>query len=62
MSCFIIVKDGIDYDYSLKKEDIKDFINIDNELIPLDSLTRWRKFYELMDRPNKVKMIDSLSK
>jgi hypothetical protein len=62
MSGFIIVKDGIDYDCSLKKEDIKDFINIDNELIPLDSLTRWRKFYELMDRPNKVKMIDSLSK
>ena len=58
MAGFIIVRDGKDYDCSLLPEQIEEHIPLNGELIPLQSLQDWRKYYELMGRESKVAMID----
>lgn len=57
MGGFVIVKNGVVYDVSLERYGIKKYKNIEGEKIPLQSLNDWKFFYELMDRPQKVKMI-----
>ncbi|MFH1513542.1 MAG: hypothetical protein ABIG45_09340 [Bacillota bacterium] len=56
---FAIVKDGVEYDCSLKKGEITEFAVLENEKIPLHSLTAWRRNYELMGEAFKVKLIDA---
>ena len=58
MAGFIIVRDGKDYDCSLLPEQIEEYIPLNGELIPLQSLRDGRKYYELMGREAKVAMID----
>lgn len=59
MAGFVIVKDGIEFDCSFTREQIAEYIQINNESIPLQSLADWRRYYELMGRFAKVEMIDS---
>ncbi|MEG1448542.1 MAG: hypothetical protein RR048_02760 [Oscillospiraceae bacterium] len=59
MAGFVIVKDGKEYDCALKPNQIVEYITVDNEKIPLQSLNDWRKYYELMGRTSKVEMIDN---
>ena len=58
---FIIVKDGIDYDCTLQKE-IIDYTYLDGVKIALDTIDNWYKYYSLMGRDNKVKMIENYKK
>ena len=58
---FIIVKDSIEYDCYLQK-DIDDFVEIDDIKINLDTIDNWHKYYSLMNRTNKVEMIESYYK
>lgn len=58
MAGFVIVKYGVDYDCSLKKEQIIETIEINNQKIPLQDLRLWKHYYALMGRENKVRMID----
>lgn len=58
MAGFIIVKDGIDYDCSLRKDQIVEYIKLGDESIPLMSVSTWRRYYQLMNRENKVQIID----
>ena len=58
MAGFVIVKDNMEYDCSLHKEQIAEYIQLHNEKIPLQSLEDWREYYELMGRTKKVEMID----
>lgn len=60
MAGFGIIKDGIEYDCSLKKEQIIEHIQIGGQEIPLQSLELWKHYYTLMDRENKVKMLKSV--
>lgn len=55
---FVIVKDGEEYDCSLFPEQIEEYIRLNGETIPLQSLSDWRRYYELMGRTSKVEMID----
>lgn len=55
---FVIVKDGTAYDCSLRPEQIAGCIELHGERIPLQALQDWRRYYELMGRTQKVKMID----
>ena len=57
MAGFIIVNQGKDFDCSLKKEQIVEFQDLQGEKIPLQSVELWCKYYELMGRDAKVKMI-----
>lgn len=56
---FAIIKDGIAYDCSLNAEDITDKVTVNGQKIPLHSVQVWRRYYELMDRQEKVRIIDS---
>lgn len=58
---FIIVKDGVDYNCYLQKE-IDDYVDLDGTKIPLDTIDNWYKYYSLMNRDNKVKMIEDYKK
>ena len=58
MEGFVIVKDGLEYDCSFTSDSIYEYINISGENIPLQSVSDWRRFYELMGRDAKVEMID----
>lgn len=60
MAGFAIVKDGTEHDCSLKKDDIQDYAVIENEKIPLHSVALWRRYYTLMGKESKVRMIDGL--
>lgn len=57
---FVIVHDGKDYSFPLQKEDIAEYITVNSQQIPLQSLAQWRSFYELMGRTEKVKIIDTV--
>ena len=58
---FVIVKDGIEHDCALRKADIQEYIEVHNEHIPLHAVEVWRKYYTLMDKSDKVSMIDENS-
>lgn len=58
MAGFVIVKDGKEIDCSLFPEQIEAYIQLNGETIPLQSLSDWRRYYELMGRTSKVEMID----
>ncbi len=58
MAGFVIVNDGKEYDCSLKKEDIKGAVTVQGETVWMHSIRKWRRYYELMKREEKVKMID----
>lgn len=55
---FTIVHQGTDFYFPLKKEDIKDYAEINGVKIPLQSIEEWRIYYELMGRTDKVEMLD----
>lgn len=56
---FVIIKDGKSYDCSLLETQIVEYIDLNGESIPLQSLCDWRRYYELMGRDSKVEIIDS---
>ena len=58
MAGFSIVSDGIAHDCSLQKEQIVETLTLDGEVIPLQSVELWRRYYALMGRSAKVDMID----
>ena len=58
MEGFTIVRDGVEYDCSFTSDSIDEYINLNGEKIPLQSVSDWRRFYELMGRDAKVEMID----
>lgn len=56
---FIIVKDGVDYDCSFTEKQIKKKIMVNNETIYLQSLKCWEKYYSLMGRNDKVRILEN---
>lgn len=61
MVSMIIVKDGKEYDCSLKQEDIEGSAEVFGQKIPLHSLQKWKEYYTLMGRDQKVRMIEEAS-
>ncbi len=59
---FTIVNNNQDYYFPLKKEDITQYIIINDESIPLHSPAMWRLYYSLMNRNEKVCIIDEYIK
>lgn len=59
MAGFMIVNDNIDYYFPLQKKNIKEYIHIQGTTIPLQSIQDWLTYYKLMNRTEKVKMINS---
>lgn len=61
MGGFIVPYNGRKYECFLKKEDIREHIQVNGQSIPLDSVALWRGRYEAMGRLEKVRMIDGKS-
>lgn len=59
MAGFIIVNNNIDHYFPLEKKDIKGYVDIQGATIPLQSIEEWHTYYKLMDRTEKVTMINS---
>jgi hypothetical protein len=59
MADFSIIKDGKEYPFPLKKENIDEVLLLQGEKIPLEKLSLWRERYLLMGRESKVEMIDA---
>ena len=57
---FVIVKDGMEYDCTFTQAQIAEYIQVNGETIPLQSLRDWRRYYEWMGRNSKVDMIDQM--
>lgn len=58
MAGFSIIKNEKEYYFPLLEEEITDFVDLNGETIPLHSVSAWRDYYELMDRSEKVGLID----
>jgi len=59
MAGFIIVRNDYEHHFPLKKENIKEFHQINGVQIPLQTLGEWRTYYQLMGREEKVRLIDA---
>ena len=55
---FAIVNDGKVIDCDLDKSEITGFAEVHGQLIPLHSVSLWRKYYALMGREKRVELID----
>ncbi len=62
MAGFRIVKDDMIYDCGLKEEEIRESVSINDVTIPLDSLENWLHYYRLMERKQKVSIIEDYLK
>lgn len=58
MAGVVIVNKGRDFNFLLDKDDLMDYTEINGVKIPLQSVEKWRNYYELMGKTEKVKMID----
>lgn len=56
---FIIVKNNLEYYFPLKKQNIIDYIKLEDVLIPLQLIDEWLIYYKLMDRLEKVEIINN---
>ena len=59
MAGFSIVSEGKVYDCSLDKEQIVERMTLGTEIVPLQSLRLWCKYYRLMGRNKKADMIEN---
>ncbi len=59
---FTIAHNNIEYYFPLNTNEITQTVTINNEIIPLHSITEWRKYYSLMNRLDKVQIIDDFNK
>lgn len=58
MAGFAVFRDGTLHDCSLRREQIVEWVTLENVRIPLQSPQLWRGYYELMGRGEKVDLID----
>ena len=61
MAGLILVNNHKEYDCSLRKEEIKEWVTVHSQKVPLHSLERWKRYYELMGRKEKAEMISKES-
>lgn len=59
MAGFIIVDNDKEHYFPLKRENIKDFTEVNGIRIPLQAIEEWHTYYKLMGRAEKVNMIEA---
>jgi hypothetical protein len=62
MAGLVILNQEKEHRFTLTKENIKEFTEINGVRIPLQSLEEWRTYYHLMGREEKVNLIDAWQK
>lgn len=58
MAGFVIQKGDQAWDCSLQPEQISEYLPLGDEVIPLQELSLWKKYYALMDRREKVELLE----
>lgn len=58
MAGFVIVKDEQAVDCPFTRDSIAEFMDVNGQRIPLQAVSDWRGYYDLMGRAEKVAMID----
>lgn len=59
MAGMVILAGGREHDCSLRPERVTGRVLVEGEPVPLQALEDWRRYYALMGRPEKVRMIDA---
>ena len=59
---FTIIYQNETHYFPLMEKDIVEKVDFEGEMIPLQSIKTWRKYYQLMGRSEKVKRIDQFDK
>lgn len=59
MAGFTIINNNVEHYFPLEKKNIKEHFDLQDVAIPLQSLEEWLTYYKLMDRTEKVKMINN---
>jgi hypothetical protein len=57
MASFSIIKDGKEYSFPLEKKNIVEFLTVEGEKVPVESLESWEERYALMGREGKAQII-----
>lgn len=58
MGGMVILKEGKAYDCALLPEQIREWVKVGQESIPLQPLSLWKTYYTLMDRPEKAALCE----
>lgn len=58
MAGFVIVRDAKAYECPFTRDSIAESVSVNGQRIPLQSVSDWRRYYDLMGRAEKVAMID----
>ena len=61
MGNYTVTKDGVDYEIGLEENAQIEWITICGQAIPLDSVSMWRRHYDVMGRQAKVDLIDRMT-
>lgn len=59
ISGMVLEKDNREYSFSLTKDDIRDSVLLDGVDVKLQSIDDWMLYYKLMDRLDKVNLINN---
>ena len=62
MAGFKVVDESGTHDCSFKASDVSECYMLNGIKIPLDKLNNWERYYSLLKRPNKVKLIQDYLK
>lgn len=60
MAGFAIVADGTEHDCSLTHDQIEKQITVGREEVPLQRLGLWKRYYRLMGRTDKVRLLEAV--
>lgn len=55
---FVIVSDNKEYDCDINESQIESYVTINEQKIPLHSVSLWKEYYRLMGRTEKVMIIE----
>ena len=56
---YVIVSNGAEHDCPLLETDIEGAVLVNHENVPLQSVKVWRRYYTLMGKAEKVRLIDA---
>ena len=61
MGDYYVPKNGMEERIALDKDADIEWMHLGSQMVPLDSISMWRRHYDVMGRKNKVDMIDRRS-
>ena len=60
MGDYYVMKEGKEHRIALEKNAELEWTHLGSQMMPLDSIPMWRRHYDVMNRPEKVAIIDRI--